>query len=68
MPSEQVNTMRFRSELLRPPKGDPEPVLTKIYDVYRSPDGHIAGEGQSMAEVLEGSEASTKKDFRPKSF
>ena len=36
--------MRFRSELLQPPKGESEAFLTKIYDVYRSPDGHIAGD------------------------
>ena len=36
--------MRFRSELLQPPNDDLEPILTKIYDVYRSPDGHIAGD------------------------
>ena len=61
--------MRFRSELLqpKPPDDDSEATLTTIYDVYRSPDGHIAGEGQSMAEVVESSEASIKKDFRPKS-
>jgi hypothetical protein len=35
--------MRFRSELLQPPpSNDSEAILTKIYDVYRSPDGHIA--------------------------
>ena len=62
--------MRFRSELLQPPptSNDSEATLTEIYPVYRSPDGHIAGEGQSMAEVLESSEASIKKDFRRKSF
>lgn len=36
--------MRFRSELLQPPKDDSEAILTTIYDVYRSPDGHIAGD------------------------
>jgi hypothetical protein len=38
--------MRFRSELLQPqpPSNDPEATLTEIYDVYRSPDGHIAGD------------------------
>ena len=36
--------MRFRSELLQPPANDSEAFLTKIYDVYRSPDGHIAGD------------------------
>lgn len=41
--------MRFRSELLQPPSGEPEPVLKKIYDVYRSPDGHIAGDDEDSA-------------------
>ena len=38
--------MRFRSELLQPqpPSNDSEATLTKIYDVYRAPDGHIAGD------------------------
>ncbi len=36
--------MRFRSELLQPPKKDSKAFLTRIYDVYRSPDGHIAGD------------------------
>jgi len=60
--------MRFRSELLRPPAEHSEATITRIYDVYRTPAGSIEGEGQSMAEVLESSEASIKKDFRPKSF
>lgn len=36
--------MRFRSELLQPPSDDSVATLTKIYDVYRSPDGHIAAD------------------------
>ena len=48
--------MRFRSELLQPPKHDSEAFLTKIYDVYRSPDGHIAGDedGIPLARETEG--------------
>jgi hypothetical protein len=60
--------MRFRSELLQPPREDSEATLTRIYDVYRTPAGSIEGEGQSMAEVRESSEASIKGDFRSKHF
>jgi hypothetical protein len=46
-----VNRMRFRSELLQPqPKSnDSEATLTKIYDVYRTPDGHIARDDEASA-------------------
>jgi hypothetical protein len=53
MPSEQVNTMRFRSELLQPPAEDSETTLTRIYDVYRAPAGHIEGQDEDIAEILE---------------
>lgn len=47
--------MRFRSELLQPPKGDSEAFLTKIYDVYRSPDGYIAGDEEDIPQSKEDS-------------
>jgi hypothetical protein len=45
--------MRFRSELLQPPKDDSEATLTEIYPVYRSPDGHIAGEDDDLGDILD---------------
>jgi len=46
--------MRFRSELLQPPpSNDSEATLTEIYPVYRSPDGHIAGEDDELGDVLD---------------
>lgn len=60
--------MRFRSELLQPPKNDSPATLTRIYDVYMTPDGRLDGEGETVAEQLENSDASIRKDFRPKSF
>jgi len=44
--------MRFRSELLQPPSDDSEPVLTKIYDVYRSSDGHITGDEEDVSAII----------------
>lgn len=38
--------MRFRSELLQPPKEEPQPTLTTIYDVYMTPDGRPEGLGE----------------------
>jgi hypothetical protein len=45
--------MRFRSKLLQPRPDDSEPTLTKILDVYRTPEGHIEGQDENMAEILE---------------
>jgi hypothetical protein len=46
--------MRFRSELLQPPPShDSEATLTEIYPVYRSPDGHIAGENDEVGDSLD---------------
>jgi hypothetical protein len=45
--------MRFRSELLRPPAEVSEITLTRIYDVYRTPEGHIENQDEDIAEILE---------------
>jgi hypothetical protein len=46
--------MRFRSELLNPPQThNSEPTLTKIYDVYMTPDGRIEGEGKDLGDILD---------------
>ena len=45
--------MRFRSKLLQPPSTS-EPMLTKIRDVYMTPDGRVEGEDQDMTNALEG--------------
>lgn len=45
--------MRFRSELLQPPNDDSEATLTRIYDVYRTPAGHIEGQDEDLTEILE---------------
>jgi hypothetical protein len=46
--------MRFRSELLQPPKEDgSDATLKEIYPVYRSPDGHIAAEDDDLGEILD---------------
>jgi hypothetical protein len=53
-PEGQVNSMRFRSELLQPPPGNgSEATLTEIYPVYSSPDGHIAGEDDDLGDILD---------------
>jgi hypothetical protein len=44
----------------QPPSDDSEPTLTKIYDVYRTPAGHIEGE-EDIAEILEGDAAGLPK-------
>jgi hypothetical protein len=45
--------MRFRSKLLQP-RNAAEPILTKIHDVYMTPDGRIEGEDQATTDALEG--------------
>lgn len=45
--------MRFRSELLQPPKSESEATLTRIYDVYMTPDGRVEGEGDELGDILD---------------
>jgi hypothetical protein len=45
--------MRFRSKLLQRRTAS-EPMLTKIHDVYMTPDGRVEGEDQAMTNALEG--------------
>ena len=46
--------MRFRSELLNPPQThNSEATLTKIYDVYMTPDSRIDGEGTDIGDILD---------------
>jgi hypothetical protein len=47
--------MRFRSKLLQPRRAS-EPTLTKIHDVYMTPDGRVEGEDQATTNALEGVE------------
>ena len=47
--------MRFRSKLLQP-RSASEPTLTKIHDVYMTPDGRVEGEDQDMT-ALEGAKS-----------
>lgn len=44
--------MRFRSKLLQP-RSASEPTLTKIYDVYMTPDGRVEGEEEDIVESLQ---------------
>ena len=48
--------MRFRSKLLQP-RETPEPTLTKIHDVYMTPEGRVEGEDQDMTNALEGAKS-----------
>jgi hypothetical protein len=48
--------MRFRSKLLQPRTAS-EPTLTKIHDVYMTPDGRVEGEDQAMTNTLEGAKS-----------
>ena len=48
--------MRFRSKLLQPREAS-EPTLTKIQDVYMTPDGRVEGEDQAMTNALEGAKS-----------
>jgi hypothetical protein len=45
--------MRFHSKLLQRRTAS-EPTLTKIHDVYMTPDGRVEGEDQAMTKALEG--------------
>jgi len=45
--------MRFHSKLLQRRTAS-EPMLTKIHDVYMTPDGRVEGEDQAMTNGLEG--------------
>jgi hypothetical protein len=48
-----MKAMRFRSKLLQPREAS-EPTLTKIHDVYMTPDGRVEGEDQATTNALEG--------------
>jgi len=51
---QKVTSMRFRSELLNPPPmNNSEPTLTRIYDVYMTPDGRLEGEGKDLGDILD---------------
>lgn len=45
--------MQFRSKLLQRPAPEPETTLSKIYDVYLTPEGDIEGESDELGEVLD---------------
>lgn len=45
--------MQFRSRMLQPRRAS-EPPLTKIHDVYMTPDGRVEGEDQATTNALEG--------------
>jgi hypothetical protein len=45
--------MRFRSKLLQL-RNASEETLTKIHDVYMTPDGRVEGEDQATMNALEG--------------
>ena len=51
-----MNAMRFRSKLLQP-RSASEPTLTKIHDVYMTPDGRVEGEDQATTNTLEGAKS-----------
>jgi hypothetical protein len=55
-PDGSVNAMRFRSKLLQP-RSASEPTLTKIHDVYMTPDGRVEGEDQATTNALEGAKS-----------
>lgn len=44
--------MRFRSKLLQPCKAS-EPTLTKIRDVYMTPDGRVESKEDDLVETFE---------------
>ena len=46
--------MPFRSKLLQRRAAASEPTLTKIRDVYMTPDDGVEGEDQAMINALEG--------------
>ena len=45
--------MQFRSKLLQRRAAAGEPTLTKIHDVYMTPDGRVEGEQDDLAESLQ---------------
>jgi hypothetical protein len=47
-----MKAMLFRSKLLQPRRAS-EPTLTKIHDVYMTPDGRVEGEADDLVETLE---------------
>jgi hypothetical protein len=49
--------MRFRSELLNPPRGGTDVAIDRIYDVYITPKGQVEGESQDIGDILEESDA-----------
>ncbi len=44
--------MRFRSKLLQPRTAS-EPTLTKIHDVYMTPEGRVEGKDERVSTALE---------------
>jgi len=44
--------MRFRSKLLQPRTAS-EPTLTKIHDVYMTPEGRVEAEDERVSTALE---------------
>jgi hypothetical protein len=57
--------MRFRSKLLHPRRGS-EPTLTKIYDVYMTPDGRVEGEDEPTTNALEGARSILRQHEKTK--
>jgi hypothetical protein len=45
--------MKFRSKLLQHRTAS-EPTVTKIHDVYMTPEGRVEGEDQAITNALEG--------------
>ena len=45
--------MRFRSELLQPPKDDSQATLTRIYEVYMTPGGRVESESDDLGDILD---------------
>ncbi|HLW80712.1 MAG TPA: hypothetical protein VKS20_01595 [Candidatus Acidoferrales bacterium] len=48
--------MRFRSKL-RQPREASEPTVTKVHDVYMTPEGRVEGEDQTTKNALEGAKS-----------
>jgi hypothetical protein len=53
VPTNWINAMRFRSKLLQPKEAS-EPTLTRIHDVYMTPEERVEGEDQPITNALEG--------------
>jgi hypothetical protein len=45
--------MRFRSELLQPPKDDSEATRTRIFDGYMTSDDRVEAEGDDLGDILD---------------